>query len=132
MKKELIDKKEQCPFCKEFSDDRVVYEDSTWIAIKDAYPVSNGHILLIPKRHCETYWDLNHSELSTLGSVLRIIKDKIDSELHPNGYNIGANCGVCSGQTVLHCHIHIIPRYNGDMENPRGGVRGVIPSQQKY
>lgn len=122
----------ECPFCKSFASDRIVYEDSIWIAVKDVYPVSNGHTLLIPKRHCETYWDLNVSELSTLGTVLRIVKGIIDEEYHPNGYNIGANCGRCGGQTVPHCHIHVIPRYEGDIEDPRGGVRGVIPNKMKY
>jgi diadenosine tetraphosphate (Ap4A) HIT family hydrolase len=124
-----------CPFCgieNKVDKSRIIYEDSTWIAIEDGYPVSKGHTLLIPKRHCKTYFDLNYLELVSVGVTIGIVKMMLDTKYKPNGYNIGVNCGEASGQTVSHCHIHIIPRYNGDMEDPRGGVRGVIPSKQKY
>ena len=126
---------ENCPFCKIerlISKDRIVYQDDTWIAIYDNYPVSQGHVLLIPKRHVETFFNLNMVEFGSLGVTIGIIKMILDKKFHPDGYNIGANCGEVAGQTVMHCHIHIIPRYKGDMENPRGGVRGVIPEKQKY
>lgn len=125
----------KCIFCdiKDTVDEsKIIYEDSTWIAIEDGYPVSKGHTLLIPKRHCKTYFDLNYLELASVGVTIGIVKMILDKKYKPNGYNIGVNCGEASGQTVPHCHIHIIPRYNGDMEDPRGGVRGVIPSKQKY
>ena len=124
-----------CPFCgieNKVDKSRIIYEDSTWVAIEDGYPVSKGHTLLIPKRHCKTYFDLNYLELVSVGVTIGIVKMMLDKKYKPNGYNIGVNCGEASGQTVPHCHIHIIPRYNGDMEDPRGGVRGVIPSKQKY
>lgn len=124
----LMDK---CIFCN-IDESRVAYENSEWIGILDGYPVSNGHTLLIPKRHCETYFDLNAKELISLSLALKEIKCILDEKYSPNGYNIGANCGVASGQTIMHCHIHIIPRYNGDVENPRGGVRGCIPSHMSY
>jgi diadenosine tetraphosphate (Ap4A) HIT family hydrolase len=126
---------ENCPFCKIerlINKDRIVYQDDTWIAIYDNYPVSQGHVLLIPKRHVETFFNLNMIEFGSLGVTIGIIKMILDKKFHPDGYNIGANCGEAAGQTVMHCHIHIIPRYKGDMENPRGGVRGVIPEKQKY
>ena len=126
---------ENCPFCKIerlINKDRIVYQDDTWIAIYDNYPVSQGHVLLIPKRHVETFFNLNMIEFGSLGVTIGIIKMILDKKFHPDGYNIGANCGEVAGQTVMHCHIHIIPRYKGDMENPRGGVRGVIPEKQKY
>lgn len=126
---------DNCPFCnieKLVDKDRIVYQDSTWIAIYDNYPVSKGHVLLIPKRHIETFFNLNMIEFGSLGVTIGIIKMILDKKFHPDGYNIGANCGEAAGQTVMHCHIHIIPRYSGDMENPRGGVRGVIPEKQKY
>ena len=126
---------DNCPFCNiENTADksRIVYQDDTWIAIYDNYPVSEGHVLLIPKRHVETFFNLNMVEFGSLGVTIGIIKMILDKKFHPDGYNIGANCGEAAGQTVMHCHIHIIPRYNGDMENPRGGVRGVIPEKQKY
>lgn len=123
---------ECCVFCGEIDKDRVIYEDSTWIAILDSYPVSEGHTLLIPKRHCKTYFDLNYIETSTLPLTLNVVKFILDSKYKPNGYNIGINCGESAGQTVMHCHIHIIPRYDGDVEDPRGGVRGCIPSRMSY
>ena len=123
---------EDCIFCKEFDKDKIVYEDGTWIAILDNYPVSEGHTLLIPKRHCETYFDLNFIELESVGVTIGVIKRLLDTKYKPDSYNIGINCGEAAGQTVMHCHIHIIPRYNGDCENPRGGVRGVIPEKQHY
>ena len=126
---------ETCPFCnieKAIDESRIIYQDSTWIAILDNYPVSEGHTLLIPKRHCKTYFDLNFIELESVGVTIGIIKRLLDTKYNPDGYNIGINCGEAAGQTVFHCHIHIIPRYNGDCDNPRGGVRGVIPSKQHY
>ena len=125
----------ECSFCnieKLINSDRIVYQDSTWIAIYDNYPVSKGHVLLIPKRHCASYFDLNFIELESVSVTIGIIKKLLDKKFNPDGYNIGMNCGEAAGQTIMHCHIHIIPRYNGDCENPRGGVRGVIPSKQNY
>jgi diadenosine tetraphosphate (Ap4A) HIT family hydrolase len=126
---------ETCPFCnieKAIDESRIIYQDSTWIAILDNYPVSKGHTLLIPKRHCKTYFDLNFIELESIGVTIGVIKRLLDTKYNPDGYNIGINCGEAAGQTVHHCHIHIIPRYNGDCENPMGGVRGVIPEKQHY
>ena len=126
---------EGCAFCdieKRIDESRIIYQDSTWIAILDGYPVSEGHTLLIPKRHCETYFDLNYLELESLGVTIGIVKRLLNTKYHPNGYNVGVNCGEAAGQTIMHCHVHIIPRYNGDCENPRGGVRGVIPNKMSY
>ena len=124
-----------CAFCdieEKIDKSRIIYQDSTWIAMLDGYPVSEGHTLLIPKRHCETYFDLNFLELESLGVTIGVVKRLLDTKYHPNGYNVGVNCGEAAGQTIMHCHVHIIPRYNGDCENPRGGVRGVIPSRMNY
>ena len=121
-----------CEFCKEIEKDRIVYEDGTWMAILDNYPVSEGHTLLIPKRHCETYFNLNSNECYTLNATIGVVKMLLDEKYHPDGYNIGCNCGEAAGQSIMHFHLHIIPRYKGDVENPRGGVRGVIPSKQNY
>lgn len=126
---------DNCVFCgieKQIDSSRILYQDSTWIAIYDGYPVSKGHVLLIPKRHCASYFDLNFIELESIGVTIGVVKRLLDTKFNPDGYNIGINCGEAAGQTVPHCHIHIIPRYNGDMEDPRGGVRGVIPEKQKY
>ena len=124
-----------CVFCKlkkAIDKDRIIYEDSDWLAVLDNYPVSEGHTLLIPKRHCETFFDLSDVENQYFIATLNVVKGILDGRYNPDGYNIGMNCGEAAGQTVMHCHIHIIPRYNGDVDNPRGGVRGVIPSKQNY
>jgi diadenosine tetraphosphate (Ap4A) HIT family hydrolase len=122
----------ECPFCQKFDEGRIIYQDSSWVAIYDNYPVSEGHVLLIPKRHVKTYFELNYVELASVGINVGIVKRILDKKFKPDGYNIGINCGEAAGQTVPHCHIHIIPRYNGDVKDPRGGVRGVIPEKQKY
>ena len=95
-------------FCDEFPKERVVYQDDTWLAIYDNYPVSNGHVLLIPKRHVETFFNLNMVEFGSLGVTIGIIKMILDKKFHPTGYNIGANCGKSAGQTVMHIHFHLI------------------------
>lgn len=121
-----------CPFCNIKDNVNVIYQDSSWIAVYDNYPVSKGHVLLIPKRHVKTYFELNYVELASVGVNIGIIKRLLDKKFKPTGYNIGINCGESAGQTIPHCHIHIIPRYDGDVEDPRGGVRGCIPEKMKY
>ncbi len=100
--------------------------------IKDQFPVSNGHILIIPYEHTENWFTAREEVRLDMLKALHLMKDRLDKENSPDGYNIGANCGEAAGQTVMHLHLHLIPRYKGDMENPKGGVRGVIPSKQKY
>lgn len=118
-----------CPFCKINS---VILETPLFKVIRDKYPVAPGHTLIIPKRHAVTYFDLTGEEVDELWRTVGEIKVALDNEFEPDGYNVGFNVGETAGQTVMHCHIHIIPRYRGDMEDPRGGVRGVIPDKQKY
>ena len=98
----------------------------------DGYPVSPGHALIIPKRHVASYFDLTNHEREAMNVMAQYVRQKIDSRFHPDGYNIGINVGKAAGQSVFHVHMHLIPRYKGDVENPKGGVRGVIPSKQKY
>ena len=123
---------EGCVFCGGIEKDRVLFETRKWIAMYDKYPVSKGHVLLIPKEHYETFFDLPEQLTNSIPYWIKHIKNILDDKYHPSGYNIGVNCGKSAGQTVMHCHIHIIPRYDGDVEDPRGGVRSVIPSKQKY
>ena len=101
-------------------------------SMKDEFPVSNGHCLVIPKRHVESIFELSDDELKDLYVVLKQTKDKLENDYTPDGFNIGINYKEAGGQTIPHAHIHIIPRYNGDVKNPRGGVRGVIPNKQNY
>jgi diadenosine tetraphosphate (Ap4A) HIT family hydrolase len=100
--------------------------------IKDQYPVSPGHLLIIPYQHIDHWFSAPTEVKSEIIEVLDHLKKLLDENYRPDGYNIGMNCGEAAGQTVMHLHVHFIPRFNGDMEDPRGGVRGVIPSKQKY
>jgi len=118
-----------CPFC-----DKANYEREGDLAFTktDSYPVSKGHTLVIPKRHISSYFECTDDERLELWSLVEQVKTLLDSVFEPDGFNIGINIGAAAGQTVPHMHIHVIPRYSGDMDDPRGGVRGVIPDKQKY
>ena len=120
-----------CAFCT-LPPARVIGENTFAIAIRDGYPVSPGHTLLIPKRHAGSFFDLSEQERSDLLALLDSAKRAIDIEFQPQGYNIGINEGLAAGQTVPHLHVHLIPRYAGDLPDPRGGVRWVIPDKAKY
>jgi diadenosine tetraphosphate (Ap4A) HIT family hydrolase len=109
-----------------------IFENEIGFVIYDGYPVSKGHCLIIPNRVYPDYFDSTPEEIKGLNELIFKTKEFLDKEYKPSGYNIGVNCGEDSGQTVFHLHIHLIPRYKGDVEDPRGGVRGVIPSKQKY
>lgn len=121
-----------CPFCNLSQQVEIICKSDLCIAFFDSYPVSPGHALIIPKRHVASYFDLTHEECQAMEQMLFIVKQKLDERFHPDGYNIGINVGEYAGQSIFHCHMHLIPRYKGDVENPKGGVRGVIPSKQKY
>lgn len=118
-----------CPFCKGYTP---ILENEKCILIKDKYPVTEGHALIIPKRHYESYFSSTREELDAITDLIIKAKEFLDKRYNPDGYNIGINSGEASGQTVMHTHIHVIPRYDGDVDDPSGGVRGVIPSKQKY
>jgi diadenosine tetraphosphate (Ap4A) HIT family hydrolase len=109
-----------------------IFENEIGFVIYDGYPVSKGHCLIIPNRVYPDYFESTPEEIKGLNELIFMTKEFLDKEYKPSGYNIGVNCGEDSGQTVFHLHIHLIPRYKGDVEDPRGGVRGVIPSKQKY
>jgi diadenosine tetraphosphate (Ap4A) HIT family hydrolase len=98
----------------------------------DDNPVSPGHVLILPYRHVADYFDTTQAERHAMLDLIEAAKRLLDREHEPDGYNLGINCGEAAGQSVPHVHYHLIPRYLGDMENPRGGVRGVIPDKQKY
>ncbi|MFC2110871.1 HIT family protein [Bacteroidota bacterium] len=120
-----------CKFCN-VEESNVIKESDYSCAFYDKYPVNNGHVLVIPKRHIENYFDLTRQEKDDLWKLVEKIKIIIDQKFKPDGYNVGINIGETAGQTIFHCHIHIIPRYKGDIKDPEGGIRGVIPSKQKY
>lgn len=100
--------------------------------IEDQYPVNTGHLLIIPFQHVDNWFCATKEIKEEILIILDKMKTHLDHKLQPCGYNIGMNCGLVAGQTVMHLHVHLIPRFKGDMKDPRGGVRGVIPSKQKY
>lgn len=120
-----------CLFCG-LPEARVIHSNSDAIAIRDGFPISEGHTLIIPRRHVRSFFDLTESERSSLLILLDTAKAALDSEYQPEGYNIGINDGAAAGQTIDHLHIHLIPRYDGDQADPRGGVRWVIPEKADY
>ena len=122
-----------CPFCHENIKDSIVAEQNTVIAIHDNFPVTDGHLLIVPKRHVENYFDMSESEKKDSGDMVMKLKAHITENDHSvTGFNIGTNIGESAGQTIFHAHIHLIPRRKGDTPHPRGGVRGVIPEKMSY
>ena len=123
---------ETCPFCRLARRVEVICETATCVAFYDGYPVSPGHALIVPKRHVASYFELTHHEREAMNVMLQYVRQKVDERFHPDGYNVGINVGEAAGQSVFHVHMHLIPRYRGDVHNPKGGVRCVIPSKQSY
>ena len=124
---------DDCRFCYGNIADRVVEELGTVIAIADGYPVTEGHLLIVPKRHIADYLQMSRRERDDADDLIRLLAGDIRQKDHEvTGFNIGANCGESAGQTIFHAHIHLIPRRDGDTPNPKGGVRGVIPGKRAY
>lgn len=120
-----------CPFCT-LTDQRIRTKNEHGVVIRDGFPISPGHTLIIPKRHLASFFELTNSERQALFDLLEKAKAVIDMEFSPAGYNIGINDGAAAGQTVPHLHIHLIPRYDGDVPDPRGGVRWIFPDKADY
>jgi diadenosine tetraphosphate (Ap4A) HIT family hydrolase len=126
---------EPCLFCSVQTDDRkrIVAENELAYVIRDGFPVTQGHTLIIPKRHTADYFGLVQAEVHAINALMIEQRDLLgldDSTIE--GFNIGMNCGEVAGQTVFHCHVHLIPRRKGDVENPRGGVRHLISGKGFY
>ncbi len=119
-----------CVFCNHENLD-IIAENELAIAFYDACPISEGHCLVIPKRHAVTYFDATLQEHNAVISLIYEVKEYLQEEYNPDGFNIGSNVGHAAGQTVFHFHVHIIPRYRGDVADPRGGVRKVIPHRKE-
>jgi ATP adenylyltransferase len=128
---EVLLLKEDCPFCAEL-DDRKFLDTEKVLGIWDAFPISPGHALLMPRRHIATWFDATTEEQHALVAAINAAKTAIELEQSPDGYNIGINSGEAAGQTVQHLHVHVIPRYEGDVDDPRGGVRQVLPEKAAY
>ena len=121
-----------CLFCN-INQSGSVHENDFAYASYDSYPVSKYHCLIIPKRHIKDYFDLSNEELIACNNLIKIIKKEItDKDKTVKGFNLGTNIGKIAGQSIMHCHFHLIPRREGDVEFPQGGVRSVIPQKQHY
>lgn len=121
-----------CPFCNHDDGREIIARSERAFAIYDKYPVNEGHALIIPARHCSDYFELTETEQAECFQLLNDVRKILQNEYRPDGFNVGINVGEKAGQTVPHVHIHLIPRYSGDVERPLGGVRGVIPHKKEY
>ena len=110
----------------------VLAESELSIAVLDSFPVSKGHALIVPRRHAVTIWEMTAEEYADAFMLVRQVKDVLQKKFKPQGFNVGVNCGEAAGQSVFHAHIHVIPRYTGDVPMPRGGVRNLMPGKGSY
>ena len=128
----MKDSNNPCLFCNS-KKSGVAHENKLAYASYDTYPVSDYHCLIIPKRHTKDYFDLTNDEVIACNDLIKFIKDEVlKKDISIKGFNIGTNLGQAAGQSIMHCHIHLIPRREGDVKNPQGGVRSVIPKKQHY
>jgi diadenosine tetraphosphate (Ap4A) HIT family hydrolase len=119
-----------CIFCR--LDRPTIAHSSLSTAFFDNFPVSKGHALVVPRRHVESIWDLTDEEYADAFLLVRRVKEALQEQFGPEGFNVGVNCGAVAGQSVWHAHIHVIPRYSGDVPKPRGGVRNIIQGKGDY
>ena len=119
-----------CIFCK--ANRSILMQTERSFSFFDSFPVSKGHTLVLPKRHVATIWELSDEEYVDIFNLLKQVRDVIQNMFEPHGINVGVNCGEAAGETVFHAHIHVIPRYTGDVPTPRGGVRNIIPGKGDY
>ena len=128
----MKDPNKPCIFCKIIKEE-LQFENKLAYSSIDSYPVSEFHSLIVPKRHVETYFELTYEEIQACNELILKTKEKIlKKDSNVKGFNIGTNAGKVAGQSIMHCHIHLIPRREGDVEDPQGGVRSVIPKKQHY
>ena len=128
----MKDPNNPCIFCK-IRKEELQFENQLSYSSIDSYPVSEFHSLIVPKRHVETYFELTNEEIQACNELILKTKEKIlKQDTSVKGFNIGTNAGKVAGQSIMHCHIHLIPRREGDVEDPQGGVRSVIPKKQHY
>jgi len=133
--RKMIEKecKEDCAFCEKSRGNAIILENENAYAVLDGFPVSEGHTLIIPKRHFADYFEISEEEYIAVHDLIRVRRRQLlEQDKTILGFNIGINSGEVAGQTIWHCHIHLIPRRKGDTPNPRGGVRGVIPDKMGY
>jgi len=125
-------REQSCLFCNTKTEHIVEENDLAYFAF-DSYPVTEMHALVVPKRHVSSYFELEDAEVIACTKLIKRVKNKVETEDHTvSGFNIGVNVGADAGQSIFHCHIHVIPRRKGDVENPQGGVRHTIPGKGHY
>jgi diadenosine tetraphosphate (Ap4A) HIT family hydrolase len=123
----------ECPFCPPGIGSKVLVQCGTVVAIEDKHPVTKGHMLIIPVRHAPDFFSMTSEEKKDADRLIQLLRSRIEAaDETVTGFNIGVNCGASAGQTIMHAHIHLIPRRDGDMPKPKGGVRGVIPDRREY
>ena len=131
MRCRMLHRMEPCAFCN-IPSDRVIADGSLYSVVRDAFPLSQGHTLIFPKRHIASFFECSEAERTALLAALEAAKHDLDRLYGPDGYNVGINDGAAAGQTIPHVHIHLIPRYLGDQADPRGGVRWIFPDKARY
>ncbi len=123
--------KTDCPFC-QLKPRRIMLENDFAAAFPDGFPIAEGHTLVVPKRHVASLFELSEEEQSAVWKLVAQVRDKLMTEQKPDGFNIGLNDGTAAGQTVMHAHVHVIPRRLGDADDPRGGIRWILPKKAQY
>ena len=121
-----------CVFCEKVKASDVLYENELAAAFRDGFPISKGHTLIIPKNHIQDYFELNKETKESMNELVEIARNDLIEELNQDAFNFGLNSGPAAGQTVGHAHLHLIPRFEGDVEDPRGGIRWIISEKAKY
>ncbi|MCW8892990.1 MAG: HIT family protein [Deltaproteobacteria bacterium] len=121
----------ECLFCR-YDNALYIHENSLAFAIADTFPLTQGHTLILPKRHIESLFDASPDEIQALFSLINAARNQLDNQCRPDGFNVGVNDGTAAGQTLMHLHVHLIPRYQGDKEDPRGGMRWIMPDKADY
>jgi diadenosine tetraphosphate (Ap4A) HIT family hydrolase len=125
----MTDPNDPCLFC---GPREIIRQNELAYCTRDSYPVNPGHTLVMPFRHCASFFDLSPEEISACMDLVRLEQVILNKEFHPDGFNVGVNVNSAGGQSIFHAHIHLIPRYAGDSENPQGGIRQVIPEKAAY
>ena len=131
MSNPVLKEVDACPFCNP-APDRLITQSETALALYDGFPVSPGHALVVPRRHVASWSDATENEKSAIWKEIDVVRGILDSRHQPDAFNIGINDGIAAGQTVMHIHVHIIPRFSGDVDDPRGGIRWVVPNKATY
>ena len=127
----MADQPRPCPFCSP-DPERIVVQNTLAVALHDAFPVTPGHTLVVPRRHVGDYFALWPEEQAAVWQLVNQVRNDLEAELEPDGYNLGVNAGPAAGQTVPHAHAHVIPRRRGDQDDSRGGVRWIFPERARY